>query len=176
MDIQIRKETPEDYDQVHTIIQAAFKHEPHSDHTEHLLVDRLRKSGAFIPELSLVAECNGKVVGHILLTKIKINNDDASFESLALAPISVVPIEQGKGIGGKLINEAHSVAKNLGYSSVILLGHEAYYPKFGYQTASSFGITLPFEVPDENVMAIELSARALDNVSGTVEYAKEFFE
>jgi predicted N-acetyltransferase YhbS len=79
----------------------------------------LRASNAFIPELSIVAETEGKIVGHILLTKIKIRNDSTEFDSLALAlalaPVSVLPELQGKGIGRKLILEAHKKAKELGF-------------------------------------------------------------
>ena len=116
-----------------------------SDHKEQFLVQRLRKSDAFIPELSLIAENENKIVGHILLTKLKIKNGQKKFDSLALAPVSVLPEYQGNGIGGMLIKEAHKKAKELGYQSVILLGHEKYYPKFGYKQADKFGIELPFE-------------------------------
>ncbi len=172
----IRQEQPKDYPLVSNLISAAFKNEPHSDQTESLLVGRLRKSEAFIPELSLVAELDGKIVGHILLTKIKIVNKGNSFESLALAPVSVLPAYQRKGIGRKLILEAHKIAKQLGYKSVALIGHENYYPKFGYKKASEFKITFPFEAPDENCMVFELFKNSLKNVKGMVEYPKEFFE
>ncbi|MCY1509472.1 hypothetical protein D9M68_438180 [compost metagenome] len=86
----------------------------------------------------------------------------------------MLPEYQGKGIGGKLIQTAHNLASALGFGSVVLLGHENYYPKFGYKLTKEFGIKLPFEVPDENCMAIELSQNALQNVSGIVRYPKEF--
>lgn len=106
----------------------------HSDHQEQFLVERLRKSDAFIPELSLVAEDEkGTIAGHILLTKLSIENDSETYESLALAPVSVKPEFQNQGIGGQLIREGHRVAQRLGYQSVILIGHENYYPKFGYK-------------------------------------------
>lgn len=75
-----------------------------------------------------------------------------------------------------LIQEAHKKAKELGHHSIVLLGHEQYYPNFGYKQADSFGIELPFDVPKEYCMAIELTENALDGVSGTVEYPKEFNE
>lgn len=176
MNITIRQETTKDFDAVFALITEAFKNEALSDHREQFLVKRLRKSPSFIPELSLVAEIDNTVVGHILLTKIKIKNLQNEFDSLALAPVSVLPEYQGKGIGGMLIQQSHTIAKNLGHTSVVLLGHEKYYPKFGYQQAINFGIELPFEVPKENCMAIELIENGLDNVSGTIEYPKEFFE
>jgi len=81
-----------------------------------------------------------------------------------------------KGIGGQLIEEAHRIAIELGYQSIILLGHEKYYPKFGYRPLHEFNITLPFDAPKENCMAIELFPNALSNKKGSVIYPKEFFE
>lgn len=176
MEIVLRQEVPDDYQNVEKLVEAAFKNEPYSDKREHLLVQRLRQSNAFVPELSIVAEVENEIAGHILLTRIFIKNEVDSFESLALAPVSVEPSWQGKGIGGKLIREAHTVAKELGFKSVVLLGHEDYYPRFGYELTSKYNVRLPFEVPEENCMIISLIEGGLDGVSGVVEYAKEFFE
>jgi len=109
----------------------------------------------------LVAEIDNEIVGHILLTKIKIRNDQNQYNSLALAPVSVLPKHQKKRIGGKLIIESHTIALKLGYNSIILLGHQVYYPKFGYKQAQKFGIKLPFKVLKENCMAIELTKNSL---------------
>ena len=174
MNIRIRQENQIDRKAVEAIIETAFKTEVYSDQTEHLLVARLRESDAFIPQLSLVAEVNGKIVGHILLTKITIKNDLNSFPSLALAPVSVLPAYQKRGIGGRLIQEAHRIATELGHSSIVLLGHADYYPRFGYELTSKYGIKLPFEAPEENCMVVELVEGSLKEVSGVVEYAKEF--
>lgn len=176
MELTIRKEKPEDFKTVFNLIEKAFENEQMSDHKEQFLVERLRKSNAFVPELSMVAETENKIVGHILLTKLKIKNGQNEFDSLALAPVSVLPEYQRNGIGGTLIKEAHKKAKELGFHSVILLGHEKYYPKFGYKQADRFGIELPFQVPKENCMAIELIENGLRNINGTVEYPKEFNE
>lgn len=176
MEIIIREENQTDYNIVFEVIEKAFEKLILSDHREQFLVQRLRKSTAFVPELSLVAEFENKIVGHILLTKLKIKNGQEQFESLALAPVSVLPEFQGKGIGAMLIQEAHKKARASGYQSIILLGHETYYPKFGYKPADTFGIELPFDVPKENCMAIELTENALNGVSGIVEYPKEFYE
>ena len=174
--VTIRQEKPEDFNAVHKLIENAFQPLEFSDHKEHFLVERLRKSKVFIPELSLVAELENKILGHILLTKLKIKNDQDEFDSLALAPVSVLPEYQGKGIGGLLIREAHKKARELGYRSIVLLGHEKYYPKFGYKRADTFGIELPFDVPKEHCMAIELIENGLGGVKGIVEYPKEFNE
>lgn len=174
--IIIRQEQRDDHEAVFSLISQAFATAAFSDHKEHFLVQRLRNSTAFIPELSLVAESDGKIVGHILLTKITIKNATDSFDALALAPVSVLPSFQGKGIGGQLITASHQKAKALGHQSIVLLGHADYYPKFGYQVADSFGIEFPFDVPKENCMAVELTTNSLQDTSGTVVYPAEFFQ
>jgi len=173
----IRKEEIKDYPAVFKLVENAFKEEQYTDHKEQFLVERLRKSAAFVPELSLVAEVDQQIVGYILLTKINIIREQApAATSLALAPVAVLKEYQGRGIGGSLIQEAHQIAQALNFGSVILLGHEHYYPKFGYQMAKNYGIKLPFDVPDENCLLIELRENALENIQGMVEYPREFYE
>jgi predicted N-acetyltransferase YhbS len=176
MNIIIRQETEKDYKLSETVVEKAFKNAEHTDHKEHLLVAKLRKSDAFIPELSLVAELDGEIVGHIMLTKLLIKNEGSKYDSLALAPVSVVPEYQNKGIGSALISESLKIAKEIGCKSVIVLGHDKYYPRFGFKPASTWGIKAPFDVPDEVFMALELGDGALEDISGTVVYSKEFFE
>jgi len=159
MDIKIRQETSTDYKAVFKLIEEAFENEALSD---------------FVPELSLVAEVDDEIAGYILLTKIKIKSEKDEFGSLALAPVAVLPKFQKKGIGGMLINKAHKIAKSLDYKSIILLGHEKYYPRFGYLPVDQFGIELPFDAPKENCMAVELIENALSGISGMVKYPKEF--
>ena len=111
MDIFIRQERPEEYSTTVEMVKEAFLHEEYSDKKEHLLVNKIRKSDAFIPELSLVAiNQSDEVVGHILLSKITIVDHDKVADSLALAPVSVAPSFQNKGIGRTcmmtVINEA----------------------------------------------------------------------
>ncbi|GGE61601.1 GNAT family N-acetyltransferase [Priestia taiwanensis] len=176
MELTIRQEREQEYKQVEEIVRLAFLNEAFSDKKEHQLVARLRKSDAFIPELSLVAIHNDEVIGHVLLTTITIVHDEKAVQSLALAPVSVEPTYQGKGIGSKLIVAALEKAKELSYQSVVVLGHQDYYPKFGFKKASLWKIKAPFEVPDEVFMALELNEHTLDAVQGVVHYSKAFFE
>lgn len=177
MEILIRQELTEEYNKTEEIVKRAFLNEEYSDKKEHILVNKIRKSDEFIPELSLVVLNQGKeIIGHILLSKIKIIDGDNVIDSLALAPVSVVPEYQKKGIGTQLIHAALKRAKELGYYSVIVLGHKNYYPKFGFQPASLWNIQAPFEVPDEVFMALELTDHALKNVQGVVHYSKAFSE
>ena len=170
MEITIRKENRNDYSDVYNLNKRAFEEEE-----EAKLVDLLRKSIAFIPELSLVAIIEGDIVGHILFTKIKIIDDKGNEnESLALAPMAVSPKNQKKGIGGKLIRKGFEIATKLNYKSVIVLGHDKYYPKFGFEPTTKWEITSPYDVPSNIFMGIELVNDGLKNVGGMVKYAKEF--
>lgn len=165
----IRAEQPADYDSVYQVVKNAFETAEHSDGNEQDLVNALRQSSAFIPELSLVSEIQGKIVGHILFTKLQIGGHTA----LALAPLSVLPPYQRQGIGTSLIREGHKIARTLGYSYSVVLGSETYYPRIGYLPAETFGIRPCFEVPSKNFMAYKLRENA-PIISGTVKYAKEF--
>jgi len=121
------------------------------------------------------ATTDDEVIGHILFSKIKIVGDMV-FEALALAPMAVIPEFQKQGIGSRLINAGIEKAREMGFDSIIVLGHEAYYPKFGFQRASRWSIKCPFEVPDDAFMAIELTEKALEGRAGTVQYPDEFME
>ncbi len=167
--IEIRKEQKSDYEEVYNVVKTAFEKAKESDGNEQDLVVALRKSSNFIPELSLVAKKDNKIVGYILFTKIQIGK----FEELALAPLAVLPEYQRQGVGSKLIEEGHKIAKEMGYHYVVVLGSDKYYPKFGYEKASKYGIKPPFDVPDENFMVIKLNDLR-KGIKGTVKYAKEF--
>ena len=151
------------------MIKTAFGTAEHSDGNEQDLVVALRKSDNFIPELSLVAVMNNKIVGYILFTKIKIGKQ----EELGLATLGVLPEYQKKGIGSVLIQEGHKKARELGYHYSVVLGSDKYYTKFGYIPAKEYGIVAPFDVPDENFMAIKLNDAEIE-IKGIVQYAKEF--
>lgn len=165
----IRLEKPEDYDEVYHVVKEAFESAEHSDGNEQDLVVELRKSKAFIPELSLVAVEDGKIVGHILFTKALVQD----VEVLALAPLSVLPDYQNRGIGLSLMKEGHNIAHKLGYEYSVVLGHSKYYPKAGYIPASKYGIKAPFEVDDESFMALSLNG-SQNKLNGVIEYDKAF--
>lgn len=165
----IRKETPNDYSAVYLVIKSAFESTEHADGNEQDLVVALRKGKAYIPELSLVAEIEGKIVGHIMFTKAIIEGKTV----LALAPLSVLPEYQRKGIGKALILEGHRIGKNLGYTHSIVLGSEEYYPKTGYIPAEQLGIKAPFNVPSKNFMVYTISEPSIE-IHGIVQYAPEF--
>lgn len=174
--INIREEEIKDYKEVEKVVEESFRTAEFTDNDEHNLVNRLRKSKEFIKELSLIAEDKNRIIGHVLITKALINGENKSYETLALAPLSVLPEYQKSGIGKKLMNRGIERAKELGYKSIVVLGHESYYPKFGFEKASKYGVKAPFEVPDEAYMILELVPGGLNGVSGIVEYSKAFFE
>jgi putative acetyltransferase len=170
MHILIRKEEKKDHKDIYEVNKQAFGQE-----NESKLIDKIRAGSNFVPGLSLVAEAGGKIVGHILFSKIKIAGSSV-FNTLALAPMAVIPDFQKQGIGSKLIKKGMTKAKELGFDSIIVLGHKDYYRIFGFERASKWGIKCPFEVPDEAFMAVELTEKALEGKAGTVEYPEEFIE
>lgn len=167
--LKIRQENINDYEQVYNVIKTAFEEAEHSDGNEQDLVTALRKSSSFIPELSLVAVNENKVIGYILFTKVKVGD---SIE-LALAPLAVLPEYQRKGVGTMLIKEGHRIAKKLNYNYSIVLGSNEYYTRFGYIPATKYNIKAPFDVEDECFMAIKLNENA-ETINGTVEYDEVF--
>jgi len=148
----IRQEAPADYATVYALTKAAFLGTEHCDGDEQDMVERLREKEGFIPALSLVAEQNGQLVGHILFTPMTVGEHPA----LCLGPVSVLPEFQGQGIGSALIHAGHNAARRLGFFLCVLLGHETYYPRFGYEQASTHGITIPIDAPDKCKMVMFL--------------------
>jgi predicted N-acetyltransferase YhbS len=171
MKITIEAETEGDYEQITRLHTIAFNRDG-----EARLVEKLRKTSSYIPELSLVARYRNAIIGHILFYPIKINACTKKCNSLALAPISVIPCFQNRKVGSRLIREGLEKAKKLGFKSVIVVGHSEYYPRFGFGKASKYGISAPFDVPDNALFAIELEKDGLKNCSGTIEYPSEYNE
>ncbi len=165
----IRQEKSNDYEIIYSVIKNAFDSSEHADGNEQDLVIALRKSENYIPELALVAEEDGKIVGHIMFTKAKVGEIDV----LALAPLSVLPEYQRKRVGTALIKAGHKIAKGLGYGYSVVLGSETYYPRTGYVPADTLGIIPPFDVPRENFMAYKIDD-SVSMIRGTMKYAKEF--
>lgn len=165
----IRQERADDYKQVYSLIAKAFETAEHADGNEQDLAAALRQGGAFIPELSLVAEIDGEIAGHILFTRAHVGNS----EVLALAPLSVLPKFQRQGVGTALIAEGHRIARRLGYPYSLVLGSETYYPRFGYLPADRLGVEVPAGMPPQNFMAVKLLEDA-GPICGRVVYAEEF--
>ncbi len=167
--MNIQPESPFDWQTVHEVHDIAF-----GQTDEGNLVDKLRENRLFNPDLSIVAEEDGIIVGHILLFPIFIKDGSKKHPSLALAPMSVLPSHQKQGIGTKLVNAGFKAAQTAGFKSVIVLGHPEYYSRFGFVPASDFGITPPDKTWKKSFFAKELVPGALAKVKGEAIYPKEF--
>ena len=167
--ITIRPETAEDYAAIHEVNLLAFGQE-----VEPQLVDNLRRSPDFIPELSLVAVEAGRVVGHILFSPFVIETKDGAVPALTLAPLAVRPESQNQGIGSELARRGLEECRRLGHRIVVVVGHPNYYPRFGFSPARARGLEAPFPVPDEAFMVLELTPGALDGIAGMVRFPPAF--
>jgi putative acetyltransferase len=169
MNISIRPEHQTDIDEIYELNKLVFGQE-----NEARLVDHVRQGPNFIPQLSLVAFSDDNLIGYILFSQITVTNGDFRHHSLGITSMVVHPDFQKRGVGAKLITFGLQQATTLGYTDVLVLGHEYYFPKFGFLPAARWNIRPPFDVPTEVFMALELIPNALSNVSGIVEFPIEF--
>lgn len=168
MPVTIRTERPEDSAVVRAINLAAFEGSTEAD-----LVDALRVSAS--PLISLVAEIEGKIVGHVLFSPMTIDGDHKLL-LMGLAPMAVAPAHQRKGAGSALIRAGLERCKQLGADAVFVLGHPNYYPRFGFQPSARFGVRSDYDVPEGTFLAIELRPGSLHGVNGIVHYHEAFRE
>ncbi len=167
----IRYETPVDVSAITRVNELAFGRPE-----EGRLVEKLRATPEFDARLSLVAEAEGEIVGHALFFPLTIQAEESQYPSLGLGPVAVLPDFQKQGIGSALIEAGLQTAKTMGYNASIVLGHPDYYPRFGYQPASRWGIRCQWDVPAEVFMALELNEGALEGKAGLAVYHKAFNE
>ncbi|WNJ19444.1 N-acetyltransferase [Pontibacter sp. G13] len=165
----IRPELPEDLPQVHELLLQAF-----GQSEESLLVDSLRKSRSHIPELTFVAEQDGKIVGFLMLTHATVVSRKSQFLCLLLSPMAVRPEVQKTGIGRALVAHAIQSATELGFPAIAVLGHPTYYPKFGFQPASNWGIYPSIDAPEEAFMLLPLKQGAMEGIHGMLKWDHAF--
>ena len=165
LEIYIRIETGSDRAAIREIHKDAFGTE-----LEAILVDQLRAQGH--AKLSLVAEINGVLVGHILFSAMNIKTESEAVTALALAPLSVRPEWQRQGVGTQLVKEGLRQCRMDGHRIVLVVGHAAYYPRFGFSRSLAEPISSPYS--GETFMALELEPDALSGVCGTAHYPKPF--
>lgn len=139
----IRKETTKDYYATELMIMRAFWNIHGPGCNEHLMVHKLRSADEYLPELSRVAELNGKIVGAIFYSKAKVVNDGAEEEVLTFGPLAVEPTCFSLGIGGALLKETTTLAKAEGYKGIVICGEPLYYPKHGFKRCDNFDIHHP---------------------------------
>ena len=162
----IRPEQPSDHQDIFELNASVF-----DSPSEARLVDCLREQcDQFI---SLVAEKGGDIVGNIVFSPVTLAGDTSSI-IFGLGPMAVAPSHQRQGIGTALVRAGLEHCRALGAEAIVVLGHPAYYPRFGFLPASGFGIDSDFPAPDEAFMAVELQAGALGNKSGRVKYHRAF--
>ena len=161
----IRAERQDDVDAIRTLTETAFRTAPHADGTEHVIIDRLRAAGVLT--LSLVAELDGVIVGHVAFSPVTVSDGSAGW--YGLGPISVDPAQQGKGIGGSLVREGLQRLKALGATGCVLLGDPAYYGRFGFEADPK--LTLD-GVPPDYFMRVAFSPVY---GGGTVSYHPGFY-
>lgn len=173
----IRHEQPEDWHQTEEMTMRAFwnLHNPGCD--EHYLVHLLRQDKAYIPELSLVAEAEGKIIGLIMYSRSRVVLPDGSEkETLTFGPLCVDPDYQMTGVGGALLRESLALAKKTDYAGIVIFGEPEYYPRFGFRTSDHFGISTADGSSFDAFMALELKEGALSCPAGTRFHEAEVFE
>lgn len=140
-EITIRLEQERDYFEVENLTREAFWNLYRPGCFEHLTLHNLRKDACFVPELDYVLEENGKIIANIVYAKGTLVLDDGGKRDILLfGPVSVLPEYQGKGYGSKLINFTLDKAKQMGYPAVVITGNPTYYSKYGFESASKYGI------------------------------------
>jgi len=163
---RIRLETASDREAVFRVNALAFGRED-----EARLVDALREGGRVA--LSLVAEVDGEVVGHVLFTAMAVRSAAGAQAAVCLGPLAVLPARQRQGIGGRLLEAGLASLREAGHAAVFLVGHPSYYVRFGFQPARVFDVH--YEDDRDAFMAAELFPGALEGVSGRAEFAPEFY-
>ncbi|MGH2716301.1 MAG: GNAT family N-acetyltransferase [Thermoleophilaceae bacterium] len=161
-----RPEAAPDRDAIRRVLEQAFA----PSGAEARLVDALRADADLVPELCLVAEEGGKVVGHIAYSRARL---ESGHEVLALAPMGVLPERQRDGIGSALVRESLERAAGTTFPLVVVLGHPEYYPRFGFEPGAAFGVVDPYGAPPEAWMAHRLPSYTPE-ARGMVTYAEAF--
>lgn len=165
--MDIRLETIEDIAAIRHVNDLAFGRPAEGE-----LVDRLRAAGAIIA--SLVAEVDGRLIGHALFSPAALQSGSETIPIAALGPVAVLPENQRQGAGLRLITSGLEMCRAAGYDLAIVLGHPAYYPRFGFRPAAPLGVRWEHNAPEEAFMVMALRPGALAGVSGIARYRPEF--
>lgn len=164
----IRQVNQKDYDNIYNLVKLAFQTAKVSDGTEQDFVYELRNRNTYIPELELVAEEEGEIIGHIMFTKQEIENSNKPCIGLLLAPLCVKLEKRSQGVGGKLIQAGVDKAIEMGYQVVFLVGDPNYYQRYGFTNISNYEIKNIAPIPDEFILAREITKNSLKDIVGKV--------
>ncbi|MCF6515493.1 GNAT family N-acetyltransferase [Lactobacillus sp. S2-2] len=170
--MKIRKIKTEDYQAVKDLVITAFSKSEHGYGGEAELVEKIRNLDSYDHNLELVAEKYDHIIGHVLLSEIKIQGINQY--GFSLAPISVLPKNQNQKIGSQLMKKIEEQAKNTDKKFISILGNPDYYKKFGYKEAKKYNIKAPFEVPEKYYLIKSINDFNLNNFSGMIEYSSAF--
>lgn len=163
----VRPEQPGDRPTIRHVHSIAFGRLNEAD-----LVEALRRAGALT--LSLVAIKADRIVGHIAFSPVRIVSDTSTVEAIGLGPMGVLPACQRQGIGSQLVEAGLAACRQTDYGIVVVLGHPAYYPRFGFTPSKAHGIVWEHAVPEEAFMVQALTEGALARTQGVVNYHPEF--
>jgi putative acetyltransferase len=169
--VLVRTECPKDYINVGVVLDEAFGAEKHVAE----MVRLVRKSPNYVPQYSLVAEKDSKIVGYVMLSHVELEDGNNLHQALTLSPLAVAPSEQGSGIGSRLIREVVRAADNAGEQLIILEGSPDFYPRFGFKPAGDVGVSidLPSRAPPEAAMAMPLK-NYMPTLKGKLNYPPAF--
>ena len=167
MDIELRREQSSDYSETENVTREAFWNHYSPACSEHYLLHIMRDCPAFVPELDVVAVCDGKIVGNVVYMKSVIRADKGnSYEVLSLGPISVLPEYQRKGIGVRMIEYTRDIARRMGFAAILLCGDPDYYSRQGFLSAETFGIRTEDDMYADALQVCPLSERAMSGMKG----------
>ena len=164
--MHIRHDRPSDATAIRAVNEAAFDSSVEAD-----IIEVLKKDQDSL--VSLVAESDSQIVGHILFSPVSLAGHAGIF-LMGLGPMAVLPTHQRQSIGSTLVREGLNRCRMMGCDAVVVLGHPEYYPRFGFVPASSFGISCEYDAPDEVFMLVELQPGSLQGANGKVIYHEAF--
>lgn len=167
MNITLRAITPADRRHVEWAVKQAFWNVNCPGCDEHYLTHCLWEDPAYLPELSLLAEAEGEVIGAILYARAALHTPDGPIPTLLFGPLAVIPAYQRQGVGGQLLTRSMALAREAGWGHIFITGVPAYYPRFGFRTADTFGVAMPDGSNFDAFMGIELMPGALRGLGGT---------
>ena len=169
----IREEKPEDYYNTELMTMRSFWNKYYPGASEHYLIRIVRESEDYIPEISRVAELDGKIVGAVFYTRAWIVDGDTRHEVVTFGPLAVEPTLEGNDIGGALMRETIRLTKEAGFAGIALMGEPYYYPRFGFERGAKYGITDPEGNTFDALMILPLNDD-FSNIKGKLYESPDF--